>query len=197
MTSRSYTRAEPDSRRASLIEATAQVLGERGPAGASVRTICARAGVSAGLLRHYFDGIDALFAETYRATGARVTVALADAVHAAGPEPRARLLAYVAASFRDPIADPRLLGTWIAFWALAKANAAMAGLHAQLYQEYRHGLEVLLADCGMAEGEVRLAAIGLTALVDGLWLELCLAPEALSAEEAATIAERWIAALLG
>ncbi|AJP71095.1 TetR family transcriptional regulator C-terminal domain-containing protein [Sphingomonas hengshuiensis] len=194
---RSYTRAEPDARRASLIAATAEVLGERGASGASVRTICARAGVSPGLLRHYFEGIDALIAETYRATGERVTIALADAVAGAGTDPRARLLAYVSASFRDPIADPRLLATWIAFWSLAKANPDMAALHAQVYGEYRAGLEALMAECGVPAGEVRLAAIALTALVDGLWLELCLAPEAVSAEDAATIAERWIAVLLG
>ncbi len=194
---RSYIRAEPDARRASLIAATAAVLGERGASGASVRTICARAGVSPGLLRHYFDGIDALIAETYRATGERVTIALADAVAGAGTDPRARLLAYVSASFRDPIADPRLLATWIAFWSLAKANPEMAALHAQVYGDYRAGLEALMAECGVPVEEVRLAAIGLTALVDGLWLELCLAPEAVSAEDAATIAERWIGVLLG
>src|SRR4051812_35164685 len=119
---RSYTRAEPDARRQSLIEAAARVLAVRGAAGASVRVICAEAGVSPGLLRHYFDGIDALIAATYAWTGAQVSEALAEAVAVAGPEPRARLLAYVTASFRQPIADPQLLATWIAFWSLVKAN---------------------------------------------------------------------------
>src|SRR4051812_11164902 len=82
----------------------------------------AEAGVSPGLLRHYFDGIDALIAETYAWTGAQVSQALAEAVAAAGAEPRAQLLAYVTASFRRPIADPQLLATWIAFWSLVKAN---------------------------------------------------------------------------
>src|SRR3546814_21149847 len=60
------TRESADFRRQSLIEATAACLAEHGAAGTSVRTICARAGVSPGLLRHYFDGIDGLIAVTYR-----------------------------------------------------------------------------------------------------------------------------------
>jgi TetR/AcrR family transcriptional repressor of bet genes len=197
MSRTAFTRAEPDERRASLIEATARVLAELGAAGVSVRAISTEAGVSPGLLRHYFDGIDALIAETYRWTGARVSVALAEAVEAAGADPRARLAAYVTASFRDPIADPQLLATWIAFWSLAKTNPAMDALHGDIYAEYRAGVAALLGECGVDAGAIRLAAIGLTALVDGLWLELCLAPGAFTPEEASGIAGRWIAALLG
>ena len=91
--SRAFTRSEPDARRQSLVEAAARVLAARGAAGASVRTICAEAGVSPGLLRHYFDGIDALIAETYRWTGEKVSAALDEAVAAAGSDPRARLMA--------------------------------------------------------------------------------------------------------
>ncbi|MDF7774947.1 TetR family transcriptional regulator C-terminal domain-containing protein [Sphingomonas sp. AOB5] len=196
MATRSYTRAEPDARRQSLIEAAARVLAERGAAGASVRTICAEAGVSPGLLRHYFDGIDALIAETYAWTDAQVDEALAEAVAAAGADPRARLIAYVTASFRAPIADPKLLATWIAFWSLVKAKPDMERLHGEIYAGYRAGLEALLTECGMPAGDVRLGAVGITALVDGLWLELCLAPGTFSAEEASGIAEKWIGGVL-
>jgi TetR/AcrR family transcriptional repressor of bet genes len=193
--SRSFTRAEPDARRQSLIEAAARVLAERGAGGASVRTICAEAGVSPGLLRHYFDGIDALIAETYRWTDARVNGWLAEAVAEAGPEPRARLLAYITASFRAPIADPELLATWIAFWSLIKVKPEMERLHGEIYGGYRAGIEALLTECGVAPDEGRLAAVGITALVDGLWLELCLAPDTFSAEEATEIVEDWVARL--
>ena len=172
------------------------MLAERGAAGASVRTICVEAGVSPGLLRHYFDGIDALILATYGWTGERVAAALGEAVARAGDEARARLLAYVTASFRAPIADPELLATWIAIWSRVKANPGMGAQHAEIYADYRQGLAALLGECGLAEDDVRLGAIGITALVDGLWLELCLAPETFSAEEATAIAEKWIGGLL-
>ncbi|HKX36099.1 MAG TPA: TetR family transcriptional regulator, partial [Rhizorhapis sp.] len=60
-----------------MIDATAACLAEKGVGGTSVRAICLRAGVSSGLLRHYFDGVDALIAETYRATTVRMAQTVA------------------------------------------------------------------------------------------------------------------------
>lgn len=176
--------------------ATKRVLAGGGAGAASVRAIAAEAGVSPGLVGHHFGGVDALIAETYAAVGAEVQGALDAAVVAAGDDPRARLSAYVGASFVPPIADPALLATWIAFWSLVSANPDIARLHDEIYASYRRDLERLLADCGVGEGKRRLAAIAVTALVDGLWLELCLSPGAFAADEARQIAEAQIAALL-
>ena len=185
-----FRRADPDARRLSLIEAAARVLAREGAAGASVRTIAVAAGVSPGLVGHYFPSIDALVAATYAHVGARVEAALDAAVLAAAPEPRARLDAFVTASFAAPIADAELLATWIAFWSLIRTRPDMGRQHDSQYADFRARLEGLLADCGMARGQLRHAAIAVTALVDGLWLELCLSPDCFSAEEAGMIARR-------
>ena len=74
-----FRRSEPDARRLSLIEACARVLAREGIAGASVRTIAVEAGVSAGLVGHYFAGVDALIAATYAHTGAHQTVTVSAA----------------------------------------------------------------------------------------------------------------------
>jgi AcrR family transcriptional regulator len=190
-----FKREEPDARRLSLIAACARVLARDGVAGASVRAIALEAGVSPGLVNHYFPGIDALVAATYAQTGARVDAALAAAVAAAGPDPRARLEAYVIASFQPPIADPDLLATWIAFWSLVRSRPDIARLHDEQYGGFRIQLEALLADCGVADAALRRNAIAITALVDGLWLELCLSPQSLGAVEAAAIARSALAAL--
>lgn len=192
-----FTREDADTRRLALIEATSACLAERGVAGASVRTICARAGVSPGLLRHYFDGIDALVAATYMHVTARVSDTLNEAVAAAPADPRDRLIAYTTASFLPPIADPELLATWLAFWSLVKTDPAIAAIHTETYGGYRRDLEALLADCGLAHGEAALAAIGLTALVDGLWLELTLDPASFTADQASAMAIKWVDALVG
>jgi len=194
MSAPAFTRSEPDARRLSLIEAAARVLAREGSAGASVRTIAAEAGVSPGLVGHYFEGVDALIAATYGHVGEQVSAALGAAIAAAGEEPRARLSAYVTASFDPPIADPALLATWLAFWSLVKARPDIAALHDDIYAGYRRDLEALLAACGVTE--LRLAAIAITALVDGLWLELCLSPHSFTPAEARVIAERQIETLL-
>ena len=123
-----FRRADPEERRASLIEACARVLAREGAAGASVRTIAVEAGVSPGLVNHYFAGVEALVEATYAHVEAQVGAALDAAGAAAAPEPRARLDAFVTASFAPPIATPELLATWIGFWTLAIARGGIANL---------------------------------------------------------------------
>lgn len=187
-----FTRADPDARRHSLIAATARVLAEKGAAGVSVRTICAEAGVSPGLLRHYFAGVSDAIAEAYRWTGRTIGDALDAAVAGAGPEPRARVLAYVTASFRPPIASPDLLGAYVAFWGLSRSDPAVAAVRADIYGDFRGGLEALLRAWRPGLADVRLPAIGLTALIDGLWLELSLGDAPFTPEEAEVLASGWL-----
>ncbi|SBV35008.1 Transcriptional regulator, TetR family [uncultured Sphingopyxis sp.] len=189
-----FRRESADARRADLIEATAACLAEQGLAGTNVRAICARAGVSPGLLRHYYGGIDDLVAATYQATSDRMDAIFAAAVESAGADPRARLTAYLTASFRPPVTGPELLGAWTAFWALARSDARMAEIHAESYAGYRARLAELLIACG-ARDAGRLA-IMLTAMVDGLWLELSLDAGSFGAEAAAAMVERAVGALL-
>lgn len=190
-----FTRESADTRRDTLIAACARMLAQHGVQGASVRVICTDAGVSPGLLRHYFDGIEALIADTYRATGARVAKALLAAVDAE-TDPRTRLLGFVTASFRAPIADPELLATWLAFWSLSRTNPAIGAIHDEIYAENRRDMERLIAACPGAPANPRLAAIALTALVDGLWLELSLGNAPFTPEEAEALAEKWLDSFL-
>lgn len=190
-----FTRADPDARRQSLIEATARVLAAKGAAGVSVRTICAEAGVSAGLLRHYFASVSETIAETYRWTGTEIDRALEAAVAEAGPDPRARLIAYLAANFRPPIATPDLLASYVAFWSLTRSDPAVASVRTEVYGSFRLGLEGLLSAYRPDLADVRVVAVALTALIDGLWLELSLGQAPFSAEEAEALAAQWLDAL--
>jgi TetR/AcrR family transcriptional regulator, transcriptional repressor of bet genes len=188
-----FTRESADTRREALIAACARCLAKHGAQGTSVRAICLEAGVSPGLLRHYFEGIDALIAETYRATGLRVADALHAAVNAvAAEDARGRVLAFVIASFREPIADPELLATWLAFWSLARTDPAIGKIHDDIYADNRRDIERLITACPGAPADPRLMAVALTALVDGLWLELSLGNAPFSADEAEALAEKWL-----
>ncbi len=191
-----FTRAEPDVRRLSLIEACARVLARAGAAGTSVRAVAQEAGVSPGLVGHYFGSIDAAVTATYVHVEAQVSAALDAALAGAGDDPRARLDAYVTASFAPPIASGELLATWIAFWSLVRSRSDIARQHDDQYAQFRARLEGLLAACGLRASDLRRAAIAVTALVDGLWLELCLSPGAFSAEEAGAIARAQLDALI-
>jgi TetR/AcrR family transcriptional repressor of bet genes len=196
VTRAAFTRASASERRQALIDATADTLARKGAGGVSVREICARAGVSPGLLRHYFSGIDALLAATYARTCADVEQALADAADAAGADPRDRLLAYIAASFAPPIATADLLATWIGFWGLVRSSPAMADIHAGHNRRIRETVESLVRAAAGDRIDTSRAAVGLCAMIDGLWLDLTLAPAGLTAAAARQVARDWIDALI-
>jgi len=185
-----FRRGEPDERRLSLIEAATRVLARERTPGASVRMIAGEAGVSPGLVTHYFPAIDSLMAAAYAHVVAQVEESVEEAVAAAGPDPRARLSAFVTANFGPKIAHPDLLGCWIAFWNLVRSRPEIAQQRIEQNAELRPRLEALLAACGLAKQEIGPAATAIGALVDGLWLELCLSPDQLSPEEASSIACR-------
>jgi AcrR family transcriptional regulator len=181
--------------RRSLVEATLESLAEKGLGAVSMRDVAARAGVSPGLVRHHFGGFSNLLNEAYRFATQRVEAALESAVSAAGPDPQARMDAFLIASFAPSIADRELLAAWLAFWGLVRSDAGAAGIHAETYTAYRVRIEGLLAALAGAHGtevDARAGAIGLTAMLDGLWLELCLDPSTFSASEAAMIARSWV-----
>jgi len=196
---RKFTRDLPEVRRRQLIDATLHCLAEFGHAGTSVRAVCARAGVSPGLVTHHFDGIDDLIAAAYAHVGDQVAGILEAAMTAAGSDPLAQLRAFVDASFRPPVLDSDLLAVWLAFWSLVRRDPDIRRIHATIYGDYRRTLESLVDVITTARGldlDIRLTALGFTAMMDGLWLELCLDASSFTAEEALRIAHGWIDTLI-
>ncbi|MBN9550954.1 MAG: TetR family transcriptional regulator, partial [Alphaproteobacteria bacterium] len=57
---RKFRREGEERRRQDLIDATLDSVAEHGLQGATLRTIALRAGVTAGLIRHYFPGKEEL-----------------------------------------------------------------------------------------------------------------------------------------
>lgn len=187
-------------RRASLIEATQKALAEHGFAGASVRVICAMAGVSPGLLTHYFDGVDHLIVETYKHIGDNIAKAADETLAAAGPDPVTRLKAYIGVTFKPPLLDRDLLAVWVVFWSLVRSNDAIRQTHDDIYSHFRGQMEGLLIDAlgdRAATLNTRLTTVALNALMDGLWLELCLDNPSFTADEAHLAALDWVDRLLG
>ena len=192
-----------DLRRADFVEATLACLAEHGYQGTTVRRIAAKAGVAPGLLTHYFIGKDALVAAAYRALGERLARHLDERVEAVGSDPVERLAAFVSASFRPPNIDPAVLRIWVNFWTLVVNEPAIRKIHAETYADYRARVAGLIAPVLAARGrslsprELEAIAIGLTALLDGLWLELCLDQSVFDAAEGERIAHGMIGSLLG
>ncbi len=191
-----FSRLEPEQRKALLIEATLACLKQHGFQGASIRKICAEAGVSVGLINHHYAGKDELVAEAYLTVTGRVMQLLREAIDQAAPDPRARLSAFFRASFSAELLDPQLLDAWLAFWGAVKTAEAINRAHDHSYGEYRallaQALNQLAAEEGWADFDADLAAIALSAMLDGLWLESGLNPNTFSPEQGIQVCEAWV-----
>ena len=191
-----YARHRADDRRRALVEATIASLKRHGHEGLSVRRIAAQAGVSIGLINHHFPNKDALVAESYRRFSRQLAAGFQAAVERAPHEPRARLSAFIEAVFARPNLDPRVLTAWVVFWGLFRQSPEMRRAHREEGRGYGKLPDLLLRDLlkqrARASSRARVATIGLTALLDGLWLEWCLDPKGFRPAEAVALCEDWI-----
>ena len=191
-----YRRVPPALRREHLIASTLACLAEQGAAGMSIRRIAAQAEVSVGLINHHYAHLEDLVAEAYETLATGILRSIVEAVEAAAPEPRVRLSAFIGVSFSGAVLDPRHLSAWLVFWSMIRHSAAMKAVRDRTNANYRRALRGLLKDvaAGSATIDVRLATIGLCAMMDGLWLGWCLNPKDFSPAEGAEICEAWIEA---
>jgi len=191
-----YARRVASDRRDALVEAAIESLKRHGHEGLSVRRIAAAAGVSIGLINHHFPNEDALVAESYRTFSRRLTASFEAAVEAAGPAPRLRLRAFFTAVFSRPNLDPQVLTAWVVYWGLLQVSQEMRAVHDEEGRGYGALLGRLLSDLarerGWAPPDLHLAVIGITALLDGLWLEWCLDPDSFRPKEASALCEDWV-----
>lgn len=108
----------------------------------------------------------------------------------------ARGSAFFEASFSAELLDPQLLDAWLAFWGAVGSIEAIGRVHDHSYGEYRAllvgVLRQLAEEGGWADFDAELAAISLSALLDGLWLESGLNPATFTPRQGVQICEAWV-----
>lgn len=152
-------------RRGALVDAAIAVVRESGFGAATVKAVTARAGMSAGLLYRYADGVEELLADVFRRCAGAELAAVDRAVTAAPDDAVARLTALV-----DAFATRALRGRRLA-WALLVEPVGRAVEEERL--AYRRGYADLLEEIirrGVGSGrfapqDPRITAAGLVGAI--------------------------------
>jgi AcrR family transcriptional regulator len=177
-----------------FIQATLDSLMDEGVDGCSVRKICERAGSAVGLINYHFGTLNDLLAATY--LDLAYTLMDKAILKSQSTElPRERLSFFIQETFSDAVMQRKILRAWVVFWSMIDRAPQIKAAHDASNQAFRIFLEQSFADLNNIQPvkpSPRLAAIGLTAIMDGLWLEWCLSSETFSAEEGILLCEQWV-----
>ncbi|PKP70582.1 MAG: transcriptional regulator BetI [Alphaproteobacteria bacterium HGW-Alphaproteobacteria-4] len=164
--------AEPI-RRAALVKATIEMVGDSGSLDVTVAQIARRAGMSSALAHHYFGSKEQIFLAAMRSILSIYAAEVRGALAAAEGH-RGRLRAIVRASFGPGSFRREAVGAWLNFYVLAQtsleARRLLAVYQGRLHSNLMHDLRPLVGP--RAAGVAR----GVGALIDGVYIRAALTP---------------------
>lgn len=178
------------------MDATIQSMAENGVASTTVKTICSAAGVSRGLISHYFDSKEALVAEAFRHLFGKVTYQVRNHTDAlAATTAVAQLRAMPMALFSAEVYTEMNRNAFLSFWHEIRFNPLVQIANKEIYDDYIQRTEILFRKASMECGlsiDSHQAALGLIALSDGLWLGLTTHYQIVSPKQAVDLCHTFI-----
>ncbi|QFU21679.1 transcriptional regulator BetI [Shewanella eurypsychrophilus] len=162
-------------RQQQLIEATLTSVERHGLHNTTINTISGLAGLSSGLISHYFGGKQGLIEATQRYLLDQLKQALLSRTLDRNMLPLERLYAIVEANFTELQRSRPATKTWLSFWSQAMHEQGLARLqninsqrlHSNLLFSFKQLLP--LADAVNAAKQT-------AAMIDGFWLRSALSP---------------------
>lgn len=157
-----------------LLRAANDIVADEGFAAATLRNVATRAGCTTGSVTHHFrcrqDLLVAMLQSAHEAAGRRML----DRAQSVG-DPRLRLRAVLLEAL--PLDTMRLAEwrIWVAFWAEAVSNSAVAEENASRYREWRTFLASLVLPFCRTNAERECEVDAAVALIDGLGVGLTVA----------------------
>ena len=177
-----------------LIKATLDSLMKGGIEGCSVRKICQNANMAVGLVNYHIGTLHDLLAAAYL----DLANSLMDGAIAKSRTtnvPRQKLTNFIQETFSGSVMQKDTLRAWIVFWSLIESSPQIKQAHDISNRAFRAFLEQCFSQIQTThtiKPNPQLAAIGLTAMIDGLWLEWCLSSNTFSTKEAILLCEQWV-----
>lgn len=134
-----------EARRDEIVEGLLTVMAERGYAGASINAIAKAASLTPGLLHYHFSSKKEMLTALVERLSAQLRDRYQRRLERAGPEPWARLEAFVDAHLaRGVDADPRAVSSWVVIAAEATRQPEVRELYTASVAERASELRDLL-----------------------------------------------------
>ena len=157
-------------RKRQLIEATFEVIERGGLDGVTIAAVAKAAGLSTGIVAHYFGNKDGLLEAAMR----HLLRALSEAIAShrsdlSDDSPRSVLHAIINGTFDPSQTSPAAMRTWLSFWTASLNKPQLRRLQ-RIYEKRLHAKLAAQFGRALPPEQARSAATGLAALIDGLCL---------------------------
>jgi TetR/AcrR family transcriptional repressor of bet genes len=178
-------------RREQLIRAAVTTIDQLGLADTTIAQVAGTAGLSSGIVSHYFGDKSGLIHATMRQLLRELRGAIAKRRAVADDMPCVQLRAIIDGNFDESQINPAAMRIWLTFWAASLHQPDLARLqrandrrlYSNLCWQFRRVLPLERA---------RFAARGLAAMIDGLWLRGGLSGSGFDVGQARAIAYEYL-----
>ncbi|MDC5811793.1 transcriptional regulator BetI [Vibrio europaeus] len=177
----------PDIRKPQLVQATMAVIDRVGLQSASVSLISKEAGVSSGIINHYFGGKHGLLEETMREILRQLSSTVMQKLSQLPKDAhQQRINAIIDGNFVGYQAENKVAKTWLAFWSYSVHDPELKRLQRVNEKRLLSHLKIELKNL-FEKDQAEIIAHGIAALIDGIWLRGTLNPQGIDAEKARLI----------
>ena len=186
-------------RKEQLIKATMKCIARYGMSGTTMALVTKEAGLSLGIANLHFESKEKLLLETLLHVTGEYNRGQTKILDNDGDlSVAARMEAILQFDFSSKVATKDKVAVWFAFWGEAKSRPT--------YQKICSNTDFMAEDalCALfnqaidesnyVDSNAAIIASGYTALVDGLWLNMLIAPKHLSRKQALQVARDYLAA---
>jgi TetR/AcrR family transcriptional repressor of bet genes len=194
------SRAEGKQRsRQKLITATINSIAKHGFADTTLARVSAGAGLSRGIVNFHFRSKDALFLEALNFLSREYRKNWYRAFDEAGPTAAEKLEAVLMADFEPPISNRNRIAAWYAFYGEAKARPTYMNACTEI-DDIEFGTlgelsRTIIEEGGYEDRDPDLIVQGISALGEGLWLDLLVSPHTNNLKKSKATMGHYLAAL--
>ncbi len=184
--------------RRKIIDATIDVITQYGIAGTTIAKVVERADVSMGLVNVHFKNKENLLEEVLRQMAQEYKSHWTNQLASAPEDPVSQLKALVLSDFDRKVLNLKTLGVWFAFRAQARAcpqYIELVGSRDHTLMQITVSLIHQVNQISVRDHDPDTLALALTAMLDGMWTDFFLYPEAFDKEKALASVFLFLAAM--